>query len=82
MVIAVFGISLGSTGIWWYARTRSILEEIVEAAKVVVKSWMCVSTIIPTWTPIPRGFLRDHVEGGGPRAGGRANEACDQTPGG
>ena len=28
MVIAVFGISVGSTGIWLYALTRSILEKI------------------------------------------------------
>ena len=41
VVIAVLEMDVSSTGIWWYALTKCILEKIVEPCKVVVKSWIC-----------------------------------------
>ena len=38
---AVLCTSAGSTGIWWYARTKSILEKMVDPRNEAEKSWMC-----------------------------------------
>ena len=41
VVTAVLGISEGSTGTWWYALTRSILEKMEVPWSELEKSWMC-----------------------------------------
>ena len=38
VVTAVLGISSGATGIWWYARIRSMCAQIVAPCKAAVKS--------------------------------------------
>ena len=43
VMIAVFLMSSGAMGIWWYPRTRSITEKIVAPAVAAVKEWMCGS---------------------------------------
>ena len=41
VVTAVLGISAGSTGIWWYALTRSNFEKMVAPCREAVKSCIC-----------------------------------------
>ena len=41
VVTAVLGVSDGSTGIWWYALTRSSFEKMVVPCREVVKSYVC-----------------------------------------
>jgi len=41
VVTAVFGMSSGATGIWWYASTRSLCVKIMAPCMVAVKSWRC-----------------------------------------
>ena len=38
VVKAVLGISSGATGIWWYARIRSMCVKIMAPCKAAVKS--------------------------------------------
>ena len=38
LVTAVFWMSVGWTGIWWYSQTKLILEKIVEPCSDVAKS--------------------------------------------
>ena len=72
VVIAVFLMSSGATGIWLYARTRSMVEKILLPRKDCAKSSMCRTgyrqgpcvegVVISTRTPFVAGFLRDHVQ--------------------
>ena len=41
VVMAVFGMSSSSTGIWWYARMRSMCVKILAPWRVAVKSCRC-----------------------------------------